>query len=86
MEKLKAADPTGRFLQEFKGRLLIEIRQLQDDFENSEDEVTILQEARNILFKEIDVSDFAAIQAVVKPIVDSASSTDSKQTEKTKDK
>jgi hypothetical protein len=66
--KLSSFDSSGKFLQEYKDRLLVEIDQLQDDFHNYGDERNIYRDSQGLLFKEIDDADFTAIRMIVNNI------------------
>lgn len=70
VEKLTAADPTKRFLAEFKSRLLIEIAELRRDFHENEYNRRTLREAQNLLFGEVDEADFDAAEEIVRGIID----------------
>jgi hypothetical protein len=70
VSKLNGADSSGRFCEEFKTRLLIELGQLRKDFQESEGNLRILREAQDFLFREVEESDFDAVEVIIREIVD----------------
>ena len=68
--KLSNLDPSGKFLQEFKTRLLIELQELRREFDNGPRHRTMLDGAESTLFLEIQESDFDEVEIIVRGVVD----------------
>ncbi len=75
IKKLQSLERSDKFMEEFRTRLIVEVRTLRRDFEENSSRGRIFREVEDLLFQEVDEADFDEVEAIVKGIVDPLDST-----------